>query len=122
MNQNIYDIIYYSTREYIINTSCDKKALMLDENEKFNDFIKDASNQDNIRDNMTIDHDTILDINDLFLDNILYGYLIDNYAENMTKVCVFNKECKNVIYAKNILYYKVNIPLDLIKFIISKYL
>ena len=52
----------------------------------------------------------------------MYGYLIDNYAENMTQVCVFNKECKNVIYAKNILYYKVNIPLDLIKFIISKYL
>ena len=108
---------YYFTREIIRNNNDDKKDILIDEYEIFCDSIDNADNEDIIRENLTFNYDSILDINDenkyvMFESNILTRYL--NTLNNVHK---YNIKCKQIIKLKN-----SKIPHDVVDNIIFKFL
>ena len=109
--------IYYHTRKLIRDNCNDKKDLMIDEYEKFNDVINGLIKCDEISDNLSFDYDSILDINDSNKFEMFESRLFDRYINNLFAIYKYNLKCKQI----NVLR-KTKLNYDIIYNIIFKFL
>ena len=94
------DDAYYLTRAIFRNNYDDKAALFIDEYESFNDKINNAINKDVILEDMTIDHDKILDITDNEKEIIFSSYRFKTYLKIVKQIYEYNIKCHQLISFK----------------------
>ena len=109
--------IYYHTRKLIRDNCDDKKDLMIDEYEKFNDVIDGSKNYDEILDNLSLDYDSILDFNDNNKFEMFESRMFDIFTNNLFAIYEYNLKCKQI----NVLR-KTKLNYDIIYNIIFKFL
>ena len=108
---------YYFTRGIIRNNCDDKQDILIDKYEMFCDNIDNAINEDIIRENLTFDYDSILDINDENKHVMFESDLLRIYLKTLNNVHKYNKKCKTLIELN-----KSKIPHDVVNNVISEFL
>ena len=90
------DNAYYFTREIIRNNCDDKTDILIDKYETFCDSIDNAVNEDVIRENLTFDYDSILDINDENKYVMFESNLFRRYLETLNNVHKYYIKCNQI--------------------------
>ena len=91
---------YYLTRTIFRNNYDDKADIFINEYEIFNVKINNAVNKDVIREEMTIDHDTIMDITDNEKEMVFSSYLLKTYLKTVKQIYEYNIKCHQLISFK----------------------